>query len=209
MITRIRFLLLCLAMFAFGGCYTQLRPPQPDRPADRYSQAPQRFQGTPENSIYHYHFDARRLYDPFGLDQFGFHDPWFYRSSYPFFPDPYYGYWHVMPNTWRWRSGQVIWAPIGAYVGSRWLPHPDPVVILPPARPRVRQSGFEGPPVSASDVRQTAPTEAPQNNPAPTQVTPPPEAPKQTQTEEKKEEKSQEEKREEKRSDQRRRGGMR
>jgi hypothetical protein len=113
-------------------------------------------------------------------------------------------------NSWRWFGGAAIWTPAGVIVDSRWLPDRDPLPTVSP-RPRIRQSGFEGLPVPASEVRQTVPTTtytAPSTPPTPPQQ----QVTKQTQqTEQKKkdDEKSQEEKREEKRDEQRRRKGMR
>jgi len=205
-----------LAMLALSGCYTQVNPPGMDRPEDRPPQVSQYVPAEEAYTVYLYHLDARRFHDPFDLYRMGFRDPWGFSSSfhrsYRRYSDPFYTpYSHSVRNSWRWYGGQVIWSPLGVFVDSRWRARPDPLPLPSPhARPRIRRSGFEGRPTSASEVRQTAPTTVytPPSTPPPTPSPPPPqEAPKQTQK--KKEEKTKEEKREEKRKEQRRREGLR
>jgi hypothetical protein len=200
-------------VLALSGCYTQVNPPGLERPTDRPPQISRDLQPEDAYTVYLYHFDVRRSYDPFRLHRSWRYDPWdlrsSYHSSYRNSVDPFYSpYLHSVRNSWRWYGGQVIWSPLGVFVDSRWRSQPDPLP-LPPSRPRIRRSGFEGPPASASDVRQTVPTTTytPPSTPSPPPSSPPQEAPKQTQKKE--EEKSKEEKREEKRKDQRRREGMR
>ena len=212
-----RALLPGLAILALGGCYTQLDPPGMDRSEDMPPQVSQLVPAEEAYTVYLYHLDARRFHDPFDLYRMGFRDPWGFSSSfhrsYRRYADPFYTpYSHSVRNSWRWYGGPVIWSPIGVLVDSRWRTRPDPLPMpLPHARPRIRRSGFEGPPESAADVRQTVPTTTytPRSTPRPSASTPAPqEAPKQTQKK-KEEEESSKEKREEKRKDQRRREGMR
>jgi hypothetical protein len=213
-----RALLAGLAALTLGGCYTQLHPPGNNEAAYRSPPASRDLRAERERYVYHYHFDAHRAYDPFGPYWLRHRDPWRFHSSYypsyRYYNDPYYSpYLDAVRSSWRWFGGAAIWTPVGVIVDSRWLPDRDPLPSASP-RPRIRRSGFEGLPVPASDVRQSAPTTTytpSSSTPAP-RPSPPQEAPKQTQQSQQKkkdEEQSKQEKREEKREEQRRREGMR
>lgn len=207
---------LFLIIFTCIGCYTQVRAPEVGRHVEATPPATQDlFPPLPPVQPYSFYgsdlfFDA--LYDPYEFRRNYYRDPWGHYTSTRFVSNPDwlwdYGFWRTRHDPWYWGSVRTFWVPV--YVGAYWQPRSESVSAGSPSRPRpqVRRTGVEGPPASASDIRQEPPISTPTVvNPPPVQTPQTSGSTKQAQ-EEKKDEKTEEEKREEKRSDQRRRGGM-
>lgn len=215
---QVQKMILFLIFFTCIGCYTQVRAPEVGRHVEATPPATQDLlpplTSVQPYSFNNYNFFDGDLYDPYDFRRNYYRDRWGYwhESTTRFVPNPDwlwdYGFWRTRQDPWYWGAARTVWVPV--YVGAYWQPRYEPVSTGSPSRtrPQVRRTGVEGPPASASDIRQEPPVSTPTVvNPPPVQTPQTSGSTKQTQ-EEKKEEKTEEEKREEKRSDQRRRGGM-